>query len=199
MTIAELRHTHNEEHEEYLTDVELMQRVRRQEREALSILYDRYARLVYSIAYHLVSDHAIAEEIAMDVFIRIWEKASNYQPERAKVTTWMTSITRNHSLDWLRKQKVRRQAATDAKLRQMFEDSSAQHTERDVELSLRQEAVRGALYALPSEQLQVIELAYYKGYAQPEIAAMLQIPIGTVKSRTRLAMEKLRQVLGEHR
>ncbi len=199
MTIVELRQPSDDTYEQ-LSDVELINRVQQQERQALSMLYDRYARLIYSIAYHLVTEHAVAEELVMDVFIRIWEKAGDYQAEQAKVTTWITSITRNLSLDWLRKQKVRRQAANTGKLQQLFEHSSGQqHTEKYVELSIKQAAVREALCTLPMEQLQVIDLAYYQGYAQLEIADILQIPVGTVKSRTRLAMEKLRQVLREYR
>lgn len=199
MTIVELRQPPQHLEVDSISDADLMEQVGRGERQALSILYDRYARLVFSIAYHLVSDQAIAEEITMEVFLRVWEKASTYKRDRAKASTWMTSITRNMALDWLRKQKVRKQTSLDSDVAQLFQQSSGQHTERDVERSIKQEAVRAALYSLPVEQLQVIELAYYKGYAQQEIAEILQIPVGTVKSRTRLAMEKLRQVLGEYR
>jgi len=182
---------------ETLDDATLLGMVQQKDKAALEVIYDRYSRLVFSIAYHLVSDDAIAEEITMDIFVRVWEKASQYQSDRAKVTTWLTSLTRNRSIDWLRKNATRTKAQDNPELVSLFEQSNTyvQPAENQAELSLRREAVQQALSKLPPEQLQVVELSYFKGYVQTEIADMLDIPVGTVKSRMRLAMIKLRDLL----
>ena len=164
--------------------------------EALSELYDRYGRMVFSLAVNTLGDAATAEEVTQDVFERVWERAGQYHAEQAKVSTWLTSIARHRAIDQLRRQGVRPegQSVAWADLSPQAEPSTA-GPEQAAVLSIRRERVRAAVAQLPEEQKQVLALAYFKGYSQTEIAESLSLPLGTVKTRIRLAMEKLRALL----
>jgi RNA polymerase sigma-70 factor (ECF subfamily) len=164
--------------------------------EALSELYDRYNRLVFSLALNVVRDAATAEEIVLDVFTRIWEKAGTYRSDQAKVSTWLTSITRYRAIDVLRRQGARPEkdsvSWTDLPL------SAHPHVagpEPAAELAFRRERMRTAIADLPEEQRNALALAYFQGYTQREIAEATDQPLGTVKTRIRLAMQKLREAL----
>ncbi len=179
-----------------LNDETLILLVTRADPDALSELYDRYNRLVFSLALTTVGDHATAEEITLDVFVRVWEKARTYRTEKAKVSTWLTSITRHRAIDVLRRRSVRpeqhslewAEVAPNAVPR-------VDGPEGTTELALERQRVRAAVAQLPEEQRQALALAYFQGYTHREIAEALNQPLGTVKTRIRLAMEKLRTVL----
>jgi len=165
--------------------------------DALSVLYDRYSRLVFSLALHVVGDRETAEEITQDVFYRVWENAAAYRSEQAKLTTWMTSITRNRSIDILRKRQVRPERDS-----QNWEDagldghSSPANVPEDLtDLALQQQRVRLAIATLPPDQQEVLALAYFQGLSHSQIAERLEQPLGTVKTRIRLAMQRLRDLL----
>jgi RNA polymerase sigma-70 factor (ECF subfamily) len=184
-------------------DATLMRLIAGSETEALGELYDRYNRLVFSISFAIVGDRATAAEITLDVFTHIWQRAGTYRPEQAKVTTWLTAISRNRAIDILRQQNVRPESASvswdsmatpPAKV--AIQDIHA--LEEQVDLTLRCERVRAALLQLPMEQRQVLALAYFKGYTHRQIADILQQPLGTVKTRIRLAMQKLRRALAAY-
>ena len=179
-----------------LDDAELMALIARSHPDALGALYDRYHRLVFSLALNSVADYAIAEEITLDIFTRIWEKAETYQAERAKVLTWLLSITRHRSVDVLRQRNTRleRDSLGWADL-STLPDLGGHSPEEVVELSLQRERVHMALAQLPAEQKQALALAYFRGYTHHQIAELLQQPLGTVKTRLRSAMQKLRQLL----
>jgi RNA polymerase sigma-70 factor (ECF subfamily) len=164
----------------------------------LGELYERYSRLVFSLAWNLVGDQATAEEITLDVFTRIWEKAETYRPEQAKVSTWLTSIARYRSIDMLRRRGSRPEQHS-VGFAELAPDIafSADGPEEAAELAMQQQRVRAAIAALPSDQKQVLALAYFKGYSHREIAEALNQPLGTVKTRIRLAMQKLRDLLLE--
>jgi RNA polymerase sigma-70 factor, ECF subfamily len=166
--------------------------------EALDQLYERYSRLIYGLAMMIVGDRSIAEEITLDVFMRVWQKAAIYRPDQAKVSTWLTHIARNHSIDVLRRQAVRLDRSA-LSLEEVFSDDlvNPQDTQELAEGSLRRERVRTAVSQLPAEQKQALLLAYFGGYTQAQIADILEQPLGTVKTRIRLAMQKLRDLLGE--
>jgi RNA polymerase sigma-70 factor (ECF subfamily) len=166
--------------------------------EALNKLYERYHRLVYSLALAIVADPATAEEITLDVFVRVWQRAATYHAEKAKVSTWLTAITRHHAIDILRRQNARpdSQSLSWDDLPAPAE-SAVSDLEDRAELSLRRERVRAAVAQLPDDQQRVLALAYFNGYTHQEIANALQQPLGTVKTRLRLAMQKLRQILLE--
>jgi RNA polymerase sigma-70 factor (ECF subfamily) len=164
--------------------------------DAISALYDRYNRLVYSLAYHIVKDGGIAEEIIQDVFTRVWEKAETYRPEQAKVSTWISSITRYRAIDVLRKQSVRPELKSitwdDVPLSEIPHSDS--HEGQLESISMREE-VSSAISQLSIEQRQALNLAYFHGLTHREISEFLDEPLGTVKTRIRSGMKKLRQII----
>lgn len=180
-------------------DQTLMRLIARSQESALSELYDRYSSLVYSMALNVVSDPAVAEEITQDVFIRVWDNAGIYKAERAKVVTWMASLTRHRSIDILRSLKVRPEGHSVPWDTGVGEPSTyganPNHVEQEVEFSQKRQRIRSALSTLPEEQREVLAYAYFQGYTHREIAEVLNQPLGTIKTRIRLAMQKLRQLL----
>jgi RNA polymerase sigma-70 factor (ECF subfamily) len=179
-----------------LNDETLIKLLSRSHPQALGELYDRYSRLVFSLALNMVGDHATAEEITLDVFVRIWEKADTYRPERARVNTWLVSITRHRSIDVLRRRGSRAEQHS-VGWADVSQDAlpSVDGPEEAAELALQQQRVRAAVTQLPPEQQDVLALAYFKGYTHSEIAQALGQPLGTVKTRIRLALQKLRHTL----
>lgn len=181
-----------------LSDGDLIARIVKAEESALSVLYDRYQRLVYSLAFQSIGEKNLAEEITQDVFIRIWEKASSYRPEQGKVITWIVSITRNRAIDEYRRRRVRPEnSAIDWEGLEPGEQSDNANLEAEVETALLRQRIRSALATLPREQRQALSLAFFRGYSHTEIAASLQEPLGTIKTRIRSAMQKLQNLLAE--
>ncbi len=181
-----------------LNDETLMRLIAQAQENALGELYDRYSRLVYSMALNSVGEPALAEEITQDVFLRIWNKATTYQAEQGKVMTWIASITRYRSIDMLRRLKVRPEGNRSAWVEEddePFESIDPIDIEEQVELNQRSENIRKAIAELPKDQSQALTLAFFNGYSHAEIAQILNEPLGTVKTRIRLAMQKLRQTL----
>jgi RNA polymerase sigma-70 factor (ECF subfamily) len=163
--------------------------------EALAQLYDRYNRLVFSLALGIVNDRATAEEITLDVFMRVWQKAGTYRADQAKVSTWLTHITRHHAIDVLRRRSVRSDQYA-VQWEEIIHDDSPQHDPQEsAELSGRRERVYAALAQLPPDQKQAILLAYFGGLTQSQIAETLKQPLGTIKTRVRLALQKLHDFL----
>ena len=177
-------------------DERLISLIAQSREDALSQLYDRYSYLVFSIALAIVDDRSTAEEITLDVFVRVWQKSGSYRADRAKVRTWLTHIARHHAIDVLRRQSTKLDSYTiswdgvssSATL-------SAQDPQELTELSQRREHVRAAISRLPEDQKQALALAYYGGLTQLEIAEALKQPLGTIKTRLRLAMQKLCDLL----
>jgi RNA polymerase sigma-70 factor (ECF subfamily) len=163
---------------------------------ALGELYDRYGRLVYSMALNTVGEPSLAEEIAQDVYLRVWNKADTYRAEQGKVITWLASITRYRAIDMLRRQSVRPEGnqATWSE-EEPFEISDPSDIEELVETSQRKQRIRSAIAQLPEDQRRALALAFFQGYSHTEIAEILNEPLGTVKTRIRLAMQKLRTIL----
>jgi len=183
-------------HHSTLDDASLIRLIAQKQPEALSELYDRYYRLIFSLALYIVQEQATAEEITLDVFARVWEKAATYQAERARVSTWLTSITRNQAIDVLRRQRVRPEQNSlswSEVLPQAI--SHAANPEESTELALQRERVQAAIAQLPAEQKQVLGLAYFRGYTHREVSEALGQPLGTVKTRLQLALKKLRELL----
>ncbi len=181
-----------------LDDASLLKRIARAESEALSELYDRYHRLIFSIALNSVGDGALAEEITLDIFMRVWQKAGTYREERASVATWLTRMTRNRSIDMLRRRGARREHLR-VGWAEVQDAPASGNPETATEQRLEQERVRAAIAELPPEQREVLALAYFQGYTHREIAGVLGLPLGTIKTRIRLAMQKLRRALSENR
>lgn len=178
-----------------LDDAELMTRITCADPDALGELYERYHRLVFSLALNSVADHAAAEEITLDVFTRVWEKAETYRAEQAKVTTWLLSLARHRAIDVLRQRRTRLEQNLVSWADVPETAGFTSNPEETVELTLRRELVRAAIAQLPAEQKQSLALAYFKGYTHRQIAEILQEPLGTVKTRLRSAMQKLHQML----
>lgn len=179
-----------------LADESLIRLIARAQPDALTALYDRYNRLVFSLAFNIVGDQATAEEITLDVFSRVWEKADTYQANQAKVTTWLTSIARHRSIDLVR----RRRSRPEKDSLSWFELPATallngHNPETATELALQQAQIRAAVAQLPADQQQALALAYFKGYSHRQIAEELGQPLGTIKTRIRLAVQKLRQLL----
>ena len=165
---------------------------------ALSALYDRYGRLVYSVAYGVVQNRETAEEVTLDIFTTAWEKAHTYNPQQAKVSTWLTRMARNKAIDRLRREKVRPFHHSVSWADMPAEPATDNpHLETAVHLNLEQQRVRTAVASLPTAQQEALSLAYFQGYSHSEIAQALNQPLGTVKGRIRGAMQKLRDLLAE--
>jgi RNA polymerase sigma-70 factor, ECF subfamily len=163
---------------------------------ALAQLFDRYNHLVFSLAFAIVNDRATAEEITLDVFMRVWQKAESYRFEQAKVSTWLSHIARNHAIDILRRRAARLdQYATHWEDSISDPEPGENDPQEHTEISLQRERIHSALAQLPQEQKQALELAYFKGYTQRQIAEVLKQPLGTIKTRFRLALQKLRDIL----
>jgi RNA polymerase sigma-70 factor, ECF subfamily len=181
-----------------IDDATLIRLVAKAETGALEELYDRYNRLVFSVALAIVTDHSIAEEVTLDVFVRVWKGASTYHAERAKVSTWLAAITRHHAIDFLRGQRSR----LDQKSLYLNElpwqkESEMPGPQEDAENDLQRARIHQAVAQLPADQRDALMLAYFKGYSHRQIAELLEEPLGTIKTRIRLAMQKLRELLSE--
>jgi RNA polymerase sigma-70 factor, ECF subfamily len=168
--------------------------------EAVSTLYDRYGRLIYSVAIHVVGDVETAEEITQDVFVRACEGAGSYSATYSKLSTWLANIARHRAIDELRRRSVRPERNQVVWL----EDSGMeQHAglplsgglEDEIEISIQEQKIRQVVNSLPPDQRLVLEMAYFKGMPHGQIAAQLGEPLGTIKSRIRLGMQRLRDAL----
>ena len=182
-----------------LNDVELMDHIAQGGEAALSELYERYGRLVYSLAYRIVGNRETAEEITLDTFTRVWEKAHTYDEEKSKVSTWLTSLTRNLAIDSLRREQVRPEknsVSWGALTMQPWVEGDNPETRTN--LIIQQERVRQALAALPEPQQEVLALAYFQGLSHSEIAIHLDESLGTIKGRIRSGMKALKALLGEN-
>lgn len=166
---------------------------------ALGALYDRWVRSLYSLVLHLLKDPDEAEDVVEETFWQAWRKAGSYEPSRGAVSTWLLTIGRRKALDRLRARKRSREdlLADDRSLADL--PSSEPDPSLDVEGAELRENIRQALNGLPDEQRQVLELGYFNGLSQSEIADVTGQPLGTVKTRMRLAMQKLREPLSMHR
>jgi len=182
--------------ETQVSDAGLLDRVRAGDERALMVLYDRYAGFVLTVALRILGDRELAQEVLQDTFWRCWNGAEQYHPDRGRVSAWLVGIARNRAIDILRgrqhQERLReRQATLDAERLAATDQLSTDETEM---LILRQ-VVGEALAGLSLQQRQVVELAYYGGLTQVEIARRLGEPLGTVKTRTRAALDRLRVAL----
>lgn len=163
--------------------------------EALRDVYARHSAMVFSTAHRIVSDHQLAEECTQDVFLTLWRQAARFDPERALLSTWLFVVTRNRAIQLLRAQQARPiQPHADVTVTETA-PSPAELFAKDEEA----QEVADALADLPDAQFEVIRLAYFDGLAHREIASRLDLPLGTVKGRIRLALDRLRERLTPER
>lgn len=178
------------------SDDELMQAIARQDSAALVALYDRYGRLAFGLAYRIVNDGPLGEEIVQDAFMQVWRRAATYQANQGgSARAWLLTIVHHRAIDLVRRAGASR--PPDVPLDDAGELVAGTDVWREVSAHLTQDEVRAAVGALPPEQREAIELAYFQGLSQSEIAERLQMPLGTVKGRMRLGLEKIRGELAE--
>jgi RNA polymerase sigma-70 factor (ECF subfamily) len=182
---------------ERLADEELMPLIGDKNPEAFEVFYDRHGGVAYSLAYRIVGEKAAAEDVTQEAFISIWRSGARFDRARGSVRSWMLGIVRNRAIDALRSRAGKAPKLTfddDAILEQR---PSAELTEEQAMRNETASEIRGALGGLPAPQSKVIELAYFGGFSQSEISRMLGVPLGTVKGRMRLGLEKIRGELAE--
>lgn len=180
-----------------------MDRLAGRDLSAFEALYDRYADLVFSVALRVVADPHVAEDVTQDVFLRVWRRPEHFDIRRGKFVTWLLSVTRNRSIDERRSysRRLRHEAISAAE----EENDTLPTTDRTDDpaqmtvLADERIAVRRAMQILPPEQRLAIQLAYFGGLTQQEVANKLGQPLGTVKTRIRLGMQKMRGALEQHR
>jgi RNA polymerase sigma-70 factor, ECF subfamily len=178
-----------------LADEDLMQLVRRGQAAAFELIYERHSRAAFSLAYRMAGSRGVAEDVVQEAFLNIWRSGARYERKRGSVRTWVLGIVHHRAIDALRRSNVHeRRRASDEGIAETVETGER----TDVQAARREEAatVRAALEHLPAEQCQVIELAYFGGFTHTEIAELLQTPVGTIKGRMRLGLEKMRGALG---
>ncbi|HWT94381.1 MAG TPA: sigma-70 family RNA polymerase sigma factor [Solirubrobacteraceae bacterium] len=182
---------------EALADEELVQLVQDGDTEPFSVIYDRHSTAAYSLAYRIVGQRGAAENVVQEAFLALWRSLDRFDASRGSLRTFLLGIVRNRAIDGLRRASVHqgRDIAGDDSLAERIE--SPDRVDTEVVRREGADRLRGALSELPDDQQKVIHLAYFGGFSQTEIAEMLEAPLGTVKGRMRLALEKLRTQLGE--
>jgi RNA polymerase sigma-70 factor (ECF subfamily) len=180
---------------EELEDLELLAKISEKDRQALAELYDRYGRRVFALAVRMLNDPVGSEEVTQDVFMSVWRRGASYTSKKGKFTTWLFSIAHNRTIDELRKRKRdRSRENTDIDDHLNIQSSDISPADAAVAQSEYLQ-IRAAMEKLPVEQKHVVDLSYFKGLTQTEIAMKTGQPLGTVKTRMRLALKKLRTAL----
>jgi RNA polymerase sigma-70 factor (ECF subfamily) len=175
-------------------DVEIVERLRRRDPQALADLYDRYGRLAYSLILRVVRDASTAEDLVQETFLRVWNRVQAFDAEKGAIGAWLLAVARNRAIDYLRSAAGRERNAVE------FEETDHPalycDMERDLLVSDKARRVKAALEKLSANQRQVIELAYFEGLSQTEMAERMGQPLGTVKTWVRTALKNLRDQLG---
>lgn len=174
-------------------DDDLMRRVRARDQDAFAALYRRHDGAALSLALRICGERALAEDAVQEAFLSLWRSCSQYDARRGNLRSWVLTIVHNRAIDVLRRGAQDRGRVADEEIAMRLE--ADERTDHEVGRREQARALRAALDLLPVEQSSVIQLAYYGGYTQTEIAAMLDMPVGTVKGRMRLGLEKLRSQL----
>jgi RNA polymerase sigma-70 factor (ECF subfamily) len=177
----------------HLSDEALVALAARSEQSALAELYDRYGRPAYGLALRIVRDETLAEDAVQEGFLALWRTAARFVPERGKASTWILTLVHRRAVDVVRREERRR---TDT-LEGTPEPSSDTEVDEEAWLRLQRERVQAALRQLPDQQREALELAYYGGFTQSELAERLGQPLGTIKSRMFMGLARLRELLGD--
>jgi RNA polymerase sigma-70 factor (ECF subfamily) len=176
------------------SDTDLLHAVARGDEGALASLYDRYRLILFGLILRILHSRPEAEDVLQDVFIQVWKRAADFDESRGRPFTWLVTLARSRSIDRLRALDSRQRTANEAVL---DAPDSVSDASEDAVKSEQREVVRNALNELPAEQRQALVLAYFEGLTQSEIALRLGAPLGTIKTRMRSGMTKLRELLGE--
>ena len=179
---------------EHLSDHGLLALVARGDREAFARLYDQYGSVAYSLALRIVRDRELAADVVQEAFLTIWNRAATFDHRRGQPSTWILTVTHHKAVDIVRREQRRRAEPLDERAERP--DPGAPVEER-AWVDMTRERVRAALRRLPDPHREVLELAYFAGYTQSELAERLALPLGTVKSRTFAAMAALREALAQ--
>jgi len=170
---------------------ELLHRVHHRDQDALLLLYRQHSGRVFALAYRILNNRHEAEEIVQEVFFRLWEKASQYDPEKGALLAWLLTVTRNLALDFKRREIRRSRFFVSFNVGDENGEGMAAIAFNPGD----RELARQALLSLPPEQREILELSYFEGFTQTELAVKLGQPLGTVKTRVRLGLQKLRELL----
>jgi RNA polymerase sigma-70 factor (ECF subfamily) len=176
----------------HLSDEALVALIARSDESALAELYDRVGGTAYGLAFRVLRDEALAEDAVQEAFLGLWRSAGSFMPERAKASTWILTLVHRRAVDLVRREQRRRSEPLEA-----APEPTAGSAEEAAWLRLDRERVQEALAQLPDQQREAIELAYYGGYTQSELAERLGQPLGTIKSRMFAGMSRLRELLEE--
>jgi RNA polymerase sigma factor (sigma-70 family) len=177
----------------HLSDEALVALAARSEQSALAELYDRYGRPAYGLAVRVLRDEALAEDAVQEAFLALWRSAARFVPERGKASTWILTLVHRRAVDLVRREERRRADP----LESVAEPAGGGAADEEAWLRLQRERVQGALRQLPDQQREALELAYYGGFTQSELAERLGQPLGTIKSRMFMGLSRLRELLGD--
>jgi RNA polymerase sigma factor (sigma-70 family) len=180
----------------HLSDEALVALVARGDEQALAALYDRVGRVAYGIAYRILRDDRLAEDAVQEGLLAVWRSAATFSADRGKASTWIVTLVHRKAVDIVRREQRRRAEPLEVGPVQDVADPSGS-AEDEAWLAFERDRVQSALRALPDAQRETLELAYYGGYSQSELASRLGVPLGTIKSRMFAGLARLREVLDE--
>lgn len=175
------------------SDDVLLEAIRDRNEQAIAALYDRYSRIAFGMAYRVLGERGAAEDVVQEAFLSLWRRAESFETTRGSVRTWLLSIVHHRAIDRLRgtSGRIRQDAAIDDFERVL----AVEDPWREVSQVIQRETLQRAIAVLPQVQRQTVEMAYFDGYTQQEIATAMEVPVGTVKGRLRLAMQRMRSLL----
>jgi RNA polymerase sigma factor (sigma-70 family) len=176
----------------HLSEEALLALIARDDELALSELYRRLSRVAYGLAFRILRDDALAQDAVQEAFLGAWRAAGRFTAERAKPSTWLLTLVHRRAVDLVRREQRRRTEPLQPEMEQVGAEAAD-----EAELATQRQTIRDALRQLPAEQREAIELAYYGGYTQSELAERLGEPLGTIKSRMFTGLARLREALGE--
>jgi RNA polymerase sigma-70 factor (ECF subfamily) len=181
----------------HLSDEALVALVARGDEDALAELYDRVSRIAYGLALRVLRDERYAEDAVQEAFLQVWRRAATFRADRAKASTWILTLVHRRAVDLVRREERRQ---TDTLTEEATADvASTESTDEAAWLRFERERVQAALRELPDGQREALELAYYGGFSQSELAERLGVPLGTIKSRMFAGLTRLREILDDSR
>ena len=175
------------------SDEALLAAIRDRDERAIAILYDRYGGFAFGLAYRIVGERNAAEDVVQDAFLSVWRRAVSFEVGRGSVRTWVLSIVHHRAIDRLRGTSGR--ARQDVTIDDFERLIAVDDPWREVEVGVQRELLQTGLATLPREQSEAIRMAYFEGYTQQEIATAMNVPVGTVKGRLRIGLQKMRSLL----